>query len=43
MITVVIPTFSTGGLNEAGLSCDLQTLTDSVFPEKSQGGTYSAE
>lgn len=39
---VVLETFSTGGLNEAGLSCDLQTLTNSKFPAKQPGGVNVA-
>eukprot|EP01047_Picozoa_sp_COSAG01_P018813 COSAG01_NODE_1028_length_12028_cov_5.688826_4_plen_261_part_00 len=34
---VAVDTFSTGGLNEAGLSCDLQTLIHSEFPKPTAG------
>lgn len=36
---VMLESFSTGGLNEAGLTCDLQTLKNSQFPRQQAGQT----
>ncbi len=36
---IVLESFSTGGMNEAGLTCDLQTLKNSQFPSKQAGQT----